>query len=168
MKENKCNTETRYTKNREKLLYFIQSRVKNNTESQDILHQTFLKFEECSQKGCQCDYPTSYLFKMALNAIADFFKKKKKESLVEENINVDFDICDEYSEFPCDVYECTYQFLSKLSKENQDAFIKSDIQNIPQKEIAQELGIPISTLKSRVQRTRSFLKNEFEECLKNY
>jgi RNA polymerase sigma-70 factor (ECF subfamily) len=161
-----CNTETAYKKNKERLLSLIQSRIQNEEESKDVLQETFLQFEECCQKGCQCDYPKSYLFKIALNTIADFFKRKKKQKEMKQSINKPIDFFEEYVEFPCDVYECTYQFLSKLSVENQTAFIKSDIENIPQKKIAQELGIPISTLKSRVQRTRNYLKNEFEECLK--
>ncbi len=166
MNKKNFNIEIEYKKNRERLLSFIQSRIHNKDESKDILQETFTKCEELSQRGCQCDYPKSYLFKMALNAIADFYKKKKKDNEILQSIGDSSEVNEEYSEFPCDVYKYTYQFLSKLSPENQEAFIKSDIENIPQKQIAQELGIPISTLKSRVQRTRNFLKKEFKECLK--
>jgi len=165
MKKN-CNTEFEYKKYKNRLLSFIQSRIQNEDESKDILQETFMQFEECCQKGCECDYPKSYLFKMALNTIADFFKKKGKDREMKQSINKPSEVFEEYTEFPCNVYECTYQFLSKLSTENQEAFIKSDIENIPQKQIAEELGIPLSTLKSRVQRTRSYLKQEFETCLK--
>lgn len=163
-----CNTEKQYQQNKEKLLALINSKVRNKEDSEDILQETFIQFEECCQKKCECDYPKSYLFKMALNNISDFFRGKKRKNNLEQNLEKKLEVLEKPHEFPCDVYQCTYQFLSKLSLENQEAFIKSDIENIPQKQIAQDLNLPISTLKSRVQRTRTYLKKEFETCLKKY
>lgn len=165
MKPTNCNTESAYQQYRQRLLDFINARVRNQDQSEDLLQETFLQFEECCQSGKTCGYPKSYLFKMALNTIADFFKKQKKQTATTEAIQ-QLAVARESAEaFPCDVYHCTYQFLAKLSPENQAAFIQSDIEQIPQKQIAETLNIPVSTLKSRVQRTRAFLKQEFEKCL---
>jgi len=166
MKKADCNTESHYIQQRQNLLSFINSRVQNIDHSEDILQDTFVQFETCCQRGCTCDHPKSYLFKMALNAISDFFKKEKKEKKINEQLAFLQSIKTEaYTELPCDVYKCTHQFLSTLSEENRSAFIKSDIEKIPQNQIAAELNIPISTLKSRVQRTRQFLKQKFISCL---
>jgi len=163
-----CHSETQYLEHRQRLLSFINSRMRNNDVAEDILQDIFLKFEKCCRKDCECDSPKSYLFKMALNAIADYYKNQKKERTAQEMLSIEQELYGDPAAFPCDVYQCTYQFLSTLSQENQQAFIRSDIENIPQKQIAEEIGIPVSTLKSRVQRTRNYLKNKFEECLNNF
>jgi len=164
MKSNRCNTESLYKTQKDRLLNLIQSRVENKEQAEDIVHDTFEKFENCCQAGCECEYPKSYLFKMALNTVADFFRRKKKVKKVELKTECNAIEEIDQKELPCDVYECVYLYLEKLSPENQQAYIMSDIQNIPQNEIAAELGIPVSTLKSRVQRTRTYLKQEFEKC----
>ena len=163
-----CDTGLLYSEQRERLLSLINSHIRDKAESDDILHDTFVKFEECCQKGCECDYPKAYLFRMALNTVSDFFKKRKKERKLEECTDQPTEVLEEYSEFPCDIYHCIYKFLNALSPSNREAFIQSDIENVPQKQIAESLNIPISTLKSRVQRTRTYLKMEFEACLKKY
>ncbi len=168
MKRTNCNTTQQYIRYHDKLLSFIEMRVQNIDDAQDILQESFLQFEICCQKGHKCQYPKSYLFKIASNNIADYYKKKNKLLNESKCMTTFHDSSEENRPFPCDPFDCTFQFLSKLPPESQFAFIKSDIENIPQKQIAEGLKIPVSTLKSRIQKTRSILKKEFEQCLKKY
>lgn len=160
-----CDTKILYEEYKDKLTNLVNSRIGDNESAKDIVHDTFEKFEVCCQTSCNCEYPKAYLFKMALNTIADFHKKNKKQKNVELKSEIEQQNEEIKLNFPCNVYKCVYKYLSKLSPANREAYIKSDIKNIPQNIIAKDLGIPFSTLKSRIQRTRKHLKKEFEKCL---
>ncbi|MEL6674824.1 MAG: sigma-70 family RNA polymerase sigma factor [Bacteroidota bacterium] len=162
-----CDTAQLFRAYQAPLLAFIQARGPSGTAAEDILQDTFMRFEECCQTGCQCEYPKAYLFRMAQHRIADFFQEQKREARIASEWQ-QLPREDSPAEMPCDIYQCTRNFLACLSPENQQAFIQSDIEQLPQRQIAQALGIPESTLKSRVQRTRAYLKRRFEACFKKY
>ena len=81
---NTCNTEHYYNQYKESLLQLIQSKVDQNV-AEDIVHDAFEKFEKCAQSDCSCEYPKAYLFRMALNTLADFFKRKNKSTQVQNS-----------------------------------------------------------------------------------
>lgn len=165
MKE--CNTEELYASNRQRLLNLIQSKVHDSQKAEDLLHDSFEKMYTCCD-GCVCESPRSYLFRTAINTVMDFFKLRKKEKNTESNLEF---ISDEKAAEPplldsekCDLITCINDLLKDMSEENRQAFTLVDIQQRPQVEVAEELGLSISTLKSRVQRTRKVLKQKLENC----
>ena len=165
MKKTSCHTEKMYRQHGKQLLALIRTRVYNTQDAQDILQETFLKFERCCQKKCECNHPKSYLFRIGLNATTDFFYKKKREKKMLNTWESPMKTAATTPEFPCEILSCTYHFLSEVSPANRAAFIQSEIEGKPQKQIAEELGVPYSTLKSRIQRTRNTLKTAFKNCL---
>ena len=167
MKKPHCDTDQMYRLHHKKLLALIRSRVHNWQDAQDIVQDTFLKFELCCKKKCHCDAPKSYLFRMGLNATNDFFNEKKREQKILTTWENPIKTETVTPEFPCEVFSCTYRVLSQVSPANRNAFIQSEIEGKPQKQIAEALGLPYSTLKSRIQRTRKTLKTAFKNCLNN-
>ena len=170
MKE--CNTEELYISNRQRLLSLIQSKVQDSQKAEDLLHDSFEKIDTCCANGCVCESPRSYLFRTALNTVMDFFKKRKKENNTEANLEL---ISEGFSEEPqlnesekCNLIDCVNELLEDMSEENRQAFTMVDIQQRPQVEVAEELGLSISTLKSRVQRTRKVLKHKLENCCPDF
>jgi len=165
----KCNTEELYLLHRERLLSLIQSKVEDAQKAEDLLHDSFVKMQTCCDNDCECEKPKSYLFRMALNTVFDFFKKRKNEANSTgtldyiQNKESDLDASDS-----CDLVQCINQFLKETSLENQIAFKRVDLQNIPQVTAAAELNIPLPTLKSRVQRTRKFLNEKISTCCPNF
>lgn len=169
MKE--CNTEELYTSNHQRLLSLIQSKVHDNQKAEDLLHDSFEKMHACCE-GCVCESPRSYLFRTALNTVMDFFKKRKKENNTKANLKL---ISDDLTEEPqlnegekCNLIKCVNEMLKDMSEENRQAFTMVDIQQRPQVEVAKELGLSISTLKSRVQRTRKVLRQKLENCCPDF
>ena len=166
----KCNSKELYEQHRNRLLSLIQSKVQDSQNAEDILHDSFVKLETCCQNECECEQPKSYLFKIAMNTVMDFFKRNKKKKSIENSIEPNSSNTSDKREdnsMACDLYECIYQNLNRMTPENREAYILVDIEEIPQKEVAERMGIPFSTLKSRVQRTRKALKKEIEHCCQN-
>lgn len=166
VKNPSCNTAYFYQSHREKLLGLILRRVACPATAQDILHDTFEKFEKCAQNGGQCAYPKSYLYRMALNLVADHYRKQKVDCLPLDDQD-EWNLREEEPPFfhSFNIYSCVLHFLPQLSPENQKAFVMADLEKIPQTEIAQNLNLPLSTLRARVQRARRYLKRELEQCI---
>lgn len=167
-----CNTEELYTSNRQRLLSLIQSKVHDSQKAEDLLHDSFEKIDTCCANGCVCESPRSYLFRTALNTVIDFFKKKKKENNTEVNLEL---ISEDLTQEPqlnesekCNLIDCVNNLLKDMSEENRQAFTMVDLQQRPQVEVAEELGLSISTLKSRVQRTRKILRQKLENCCPDF
>ncbi len=167
----KCNTEELYLLHRQRLLSLIHSKVEDAQKAEDLLHDSFIKLQVCCDRECECERPKSYLFRLVLNTVFDYFKRKKKIrpnlKLYESNIK-ESDKTLEVGKQTCDLMACITKFLNETSKENREAFEKVDLQQIPQVKVAKELNIPLSTLKSRVQRTRKLLKQKINSCCPNY
>lgn len=162
-----CNTEELYRLHRNRLLSLIQSKVSDAQQAEDLLHDSFEKLENCCSNGCQCERPKSYLFRMALNVVFDFFKSSKKQRTKLKEIpkrSEEENPAFSKDDTSCDLIKCLDKFLDESSPENKEAFMLVDVQQIPQVEVAETLGIPLSTLKSRVQRTRKYLKNRLQSC----
>jgi len=164
-----CNTEELYLLHRERLLSLIQAKVDDAQKAEDLLHDSFLKLQTCCNNDCECEKPKSYLFRMALNTVFDFFKKRKKEANSTGTLDyIENDESNLDTSAFCDLVECIHQFLRETSPENQIAFSRVDLQNISQVTVAAELNIPLPTLKSRVQRTRKFLNQKISTCCPNF
>lgn len=160
-----CDTEIQYREQKERLFNLIVSRVKDWETSKDILQEAFLRFEECRQRGSTCRFPKSYLYKIALNLIMDFYDTRKREmegltwaDCVSHDDQEDLDLA-------CDINECVRLFLQDVPKTHREAFIRTNLLDIPQEEQARNLKIPPSTLRSRVQRARSYLRRAILECM---
>ena len=73
--------ETIWRENHDQLLSFINKRIKNKEESEDILQEVFIKI--LSKIGTLKDSSKlqSWVYQMTRNAIIDYIRKKKFEEL---------------------------------------------------------------------------------------
>lgn len=163
-----CNTEELYTAHRSRLLYLIESKVQDAQQAEDLLHDSFEKLENCCAKGCVCNRPKSYLFRMVMNAVADFFNKRKKNRNTQSILTLVESKDPNPSTKSCELLSCLTPLLEELSEANRQAFTLVDIQQQSQVEVAKNLGISLSTLKSRVQRTRKILRHKLEVCCPDF
>jgi len=161
-----CNTEQLYVLHRQRLLSLIQSKVEDAQKAEDLLHDSFIKLETCCSNGCECEKPRSYLFRTALNIVFDYIRGRKKNA-VDLGMNlsqIEGNETTEEKNANCDLISCLTTFLQETSEENRMAFTQVDLMQIPQVQVAEEQGIPLPTLKSRVQRTRKYLKKRLDDC----
>ncbi len=59
---------------------------------------------------------------------------------------------------------CLDPFIERLDAQEREALEMTDLGELSQREAADALGIPYSTMKSRVQRARSQLKGALQDC----
>ena len=101
----------------------------------------------------------AYMTRMAANAVTDYYRKQQKiytEDHVEPAIeNKEATITDR-SLLLADC--CLLPMIHSLPAIYKDALVYIELNNMPQKEYAEKMGISLSAAKSRIQRAREKLK----------
>ena len=93
----------------------------------------------------------------------DYTRKKKEDSLPESTIPGNNDDDEKGQSNIDEIAECLYQLIEEYDEREQKILIKVFQKSLTQKEVAQYLDIPYSTLKSRVQKARKQIIKEFNE-----
>ncbi len=142
---------------------FIFKKTQNDLEADDILQDVFMKIMKNLDKIEQADNIRPYLYGIVKNTINDYFRKIRYD-LSEDSIP---EILDEEDEKTLNekVAECCIRpFILQLSPQDQEVLLKTEFENVSQKDLAAELGMSYSGLKSRVQRAKTKLKDQILEC----
>lgn len=156
------NTTEIWSAFKDELLGFIRSRVSSSEVAEDILQEVFIKVHQHQGQLQDNMKLTSWIYQITRNTIIDYYRKKKIKT------------SDELSELETSLEEdeplnpqflkCLMPFVQKLPEIYKDALEKTMSGTFSQKEYAEQLGISYSALKSRVQRGRQMLKDNFVQC----
>ena len=159
-----------WNKFNKELLNFINKRVKNIDISKDILQDVFIKIHLNIDKLQDKEKIASWIYNITRNAIIDYFRENKK---FRNDEYVDIEIIEEIlpdktnyqlDENLNEMYKCLLPFIEKLTPEYQNAIQSTVINDVPQKDYAEQLGISYSGTKSRVQRAKKQLHDLFTNC----
>jgi RNA polymerase sigma-70 factor (ECF subfamily) len=143
------------------LTRFLKSKVSNEADVEDLLQEILIKtYTNFSSIKNQASIK-SWLFQVAHNVIIDFYRKKGRVNMFSAQETW---LMDESNEVKSALSDCISPFIKALPKEHSQLLIAIDINGQSQKDYAQSLGISYSTLKSRVQKSRSLLKGIFDDC----
>lgn len=123
---------------------------------QDILMKSYLKLESLES----ADSLKPWLYKIAHNSVIDYYRKNKPEFTNE----LDDIFVEESSDVHSELIDCIRPFIQALPQENADLLMAVDINKESQKDLAEQLDISYSTLKSRVQKSRQLLKKSYDDC----
>ncbi|WNJ17475.1 sigma-70 family RNA polymerase sigma factor [Pontibacter sp. G13] len=143
------------------LYQFVRKRVRNDADAQDLTQEVFLKLSK-SDLG-KVEDTRQWVFAIARNTITDYYRKRQisTEELVDESLR---DSSAESSDAVRELGGCIKQFIQLLPESDRQLLIWADLEQVPQKEIAERLGINYVTLRSQIQRARKKLKDLFTSC----
>ncbi|WP_170330803.1 RNA polymerase sigma factor SigZ [Ruegeria arenilitoris] len=153
--------ESVWSEYRASLLAFLRTKVSNQEDADDLLQEILLKTHKSLASLDKVESLKAWLFQIANNAITDFYRAKGRRN----TIHPDDLWHSELDEEDQHVLEgCVGPFIGALPPEMGSLLRKVDLQGVPQKDHADELGISYSTLKSQVQASRRKLRELFEDC----
>lgn len=152
--------ETVWQDYRSSLQRFVNARVSNKDDAEDLLQDILLKTHQNIDAIHRQSSVKSWLFQVANNTIIDFYRRKGREL---DSVVGSFDRAQE-EQARYHLSDCVLPFINALPQEYAELLKAIDIELMSQKEYAKELGISYSTLKSRVQKGRKLLKQLFDEC----
>jgi RNA polymerase sigma-70 factor, ECF subfamily len=138
---------------------FVQKRILDKDEANDILQQLYLKvYKHCEQLP-EVKNMKAWLYQITRNAVYDFFRENSRYQSI-----TDVELEELPDDTRHDVEALVEPLISLLPEEYAEALRLSELEGVSQKEIAERLGISYSGAKSRVQRGREKLKALFVEC----
>jgi len=147
------------------LQHFIRQRVSDETTSEDVLQEVFLKIHEHIETLKDTKKLESWVYQITRNAIIDSYRRKEKLTepfdtpeivKMTENLSED-DIVTE-------LFPVVRAMVKSLPERDRQALVLTEYQGLTQKELGERLGLSLSGAKSRVQRARDKLKQMLLDC----
>ncbi|MDZ7716268.1 MAG: RNA polymerase sigma factor SigZ [Balneolaceae bacterium] len=174
MSQNQLNTEVLWQKFSDQVRGFIRSKVSSDEVAQDILQDIFIRIHKGIDRLQYEDRVQSWVFGITRRALADYYRKKgrDKEQLLSDDVTGERteDSVLDLNEFEGshDVHEEVMSWLIPMIDELPDKYAiplrMADVKGIKQQDIADELGLSLSGVKSRVQRARQKLGEVLAAC----
>lgn len=160
---------------------FIRRRVPTEEDAEDILQDVLYQLVKADNLMNPIEQITAWLYRVARNKIINWTSKKREVLLNPPPDTVFEDFADilfskaspsatpETEYLRSLVWEELDAALDELPQEQRDVFEKSELYGMTLKEISQETGVPVNTLKSRkhyaVSHLRVRLKSLYEEII---
>ncbi|WP_322792762.1 RNA polymerase sigma factor SigZ [Bellilinea sp.] len=144
------------------LLAFIHKRVDDPMASEDILQDVFLRIYSNLSSLQDVNRLPSWIYQITRNAVVDYYRARRPSLPLPEWVTqteVEFEESVE-KELAC----CLLPMIEALPDKYRTAIVLSEIEGVPQNQIAQSQKITLSAAKSRVQRGRRLLRKMFEDC----
>ena len=144
------------------LLEFIRRRMADPHSAEDILQDVFLKIHARIDTLHQQDRVAAWIYQIARNAIADYYRAQRPTSDLPETLVAPDDPTD--GDVVRDLLPCVAAMVDALPSPYREALRLTEYEGLSQKELSDRLGISLSGAKSRVQRARAKLKEQLLAC----
>lgn len=149
-----------------RLVNVIYRMLNDQNEAEDLVQETFLRVWTHRQ-----DYDFSYclstwIYTIALNLAKNELRKRRKFKFFSllEMTEKGLELPDPKLG-PSALGHLLEGAIGKLPGKYKEAFLLRDVEQLPYEEVAQILGVPLGTVKSRVNRARAVLKDELKPKL---
>lgn len=139
---------------------YIGKRVRDPDALDDILQDVFVKAHDNLHTLKSRESVAAWLFRIASNAIADHYRARKPWVELPDELEQPQPERNPIGELAA----CLRPFIAELPEIYRAALTLSEIEGLPQKEVAARLGISLSGAKSRVQRGREKLLQRLSDC----
>jgi RNA polymerase sigma-70 factor, ECF subfamily len=143
-----------------RLRNYIARRVGDTDVVDDILQDVFLKAHTNLHTVRSRGSIPAWLYHIAANAIADHYRSMKPRVA----LPVELAAPEPQRDHVAELATCLQPLISELPEAYRLALVMSEIEGLPQKEVASRLGITLSGAKSRVQRGRDMLRRRLLDC----
>jgi RNA polymerase sigma-70 factor, ECF subfamily len=149
------------------LFNFINKRISNSDDAEDILQEVFIRISTHMHGVTEEQKLKSWIFTVTRNAITDYYRKNariKRADMRDEMIDDIKETTDVDATKGLD--KCLEGLIDRLPVEYRDIIIDSEIKGIKQKDLAGKYDLAYPSVRSRVQRGRSRLKDMLLHCCK--
>jgi RNA polymerase sigma-70 factor (ECF subfamily) len=156
-------------KYKNRLMNVIMRMIGSTEESEDIVQETFVRVYQHRESFDFRHCFSTWIYTIALNLARNELRKRKRFKF--------FDIFDMQGneaeiavemELPSNLPKAIEAALKTLPEKYKMAFVLRDIQELPYDEVAKIMNIPLGTVKSRVNRARSMLREKLRPRMEEY
>jgi RNA polymerase sigma-70 factor (ECF subfamily) len=148
---------------KDRLFNFVVRIITEKETAEDILQETFLRVYN-QRKNYSPDYALStWVYTIALNLVRSELRKRKLRRYMSLDFlkeQSDIELPDRTNLEPSRLKPLLEKAVKTLPEEYRMAFILCDINRLPYNEIAEIMRVPVGTVKSRINRARSMLREK--------
>ena len=167
------------TQKYQKPLYFhVRKMIRNPDFAEDLVQDIFLKAFK-SLKNYKNDYAFStWLYRIATNHTIDYLRKKKLETLSihaddSDDTHATIQLADEdsFTDEPMIRRERknkVHEAIDQLPEKYREVILKRHIEEKSYQEIAEEMDIPLGTVKAHIFRARELLYKYMKDTIQYY
>lgn len=159
-----------------KVQNFIVRYTHNLLDAEDLVQETFLRVFRSRHRYERIAKFSTWLYTIAFNLTKSLFKRSSKmqttsifaqddedygyerelvNDCIQQDVSLDQSMCVHYVQ----------QALEVIPKEFKEAVVLRDIQHLTYEEIVEITGVPMGTVKSRINRGRARLKSILEKTI---
>lgn len=144
---------------------FSLTYLKNRDDAEELVQNVFLKIWEKRNSLDATQNLKSFIFKIAVNTIYDFIRRKNIEHAYEDYARLNFKPNENYT-WHSVIFEEMKNNLDKLvlqlPEQQQKIFQLSKLEGLTNKEISQKLKLSKRTVENHLYRALTFLKKHFK------
>jgi RNA polymerase sigma-70 factor (ECF subfamily) len=140
---------------------FFHKRVADPQARADLVQEVLLRMHERREQLRDEDRLEAWAFRVARNALVDHYRRKRPSEALPELVEPEPEPSDRSAEI---LGAWLRTRIEQLPASYREALELIELRGLSQREAADALGVPYSTLKSRVQRGRDLLHAELLSC----
>ena len=149
-----------WQEHKSRLRSYIAKQVREHDAVDDILQEVFLKAHTSLHTLKSPGSITAWLYRIAANAIADHYRSRPSWHTLPEELATP----EPTRDYAAELAACLQPLIHALPEIYRAALVLSELEGLPQKEVANRLGLSLSGAKSRVQRGREKLRQRLLDC----
>jgi RNA polymerase sigma-70 factor (ECF subfamily) len=144
-----------------RLRAFVRRRVRADSDVDDLVQEVLYKLVRQGE-GAIKGSVHAWLFTVARRAIIDRYRGRKAAG----QLDATFDPVhmEKTKSVVSELARCLEPMLGSLAREDRSLLVRVDKNGEAQADLARELGLSPSTVKSKVQRARARLRRTLEDC----
>lgn len=148
---------------------FICYRVQSLADAEDLLQDVFTRAYTHQHQLRDQDKVRGWLYGIARHAVIDHYRTRRDRDVpleaVEHRLQDEAHHPERAFDVTCQLAACVRSIIADLPGKYREAVTAAELQDIPQTELAAQLGLSYSGTKSRVQRGRDQLRERlWAEC----
>lgn len=145
-----------------RLCAYVYGITENYNSSEDVVQELFIRLWTNRHKLEIKDSISGYLYRSSKNAALNHLRAEKSRQKSIENLPAQEwhsdDNLIEQIEFSAYLQQC----IDQLPERSREVFLKSRYEGLKQKDISDQLGISVKTIKNQIWKSLQFLKSCLE------
>ena len=146
-----------------KLRSFIHSKVKDETLTDDLLQEVFIKIHRQIGQLKDESKLQSWLYQVTRNTVYDHFRKNE-QNLIQDIEEIEAIDEEDDNQFMTETIEDMMKMMNQMPAEYSDVLYLTEIGGMSHKEYAEKSGISATAARTRAFRARNMLKEMMMKC----
>ena len=143
--------------------------TRNRADAEDLVQETYLKAYQKFHQYKPGTNIKAWLYRILTNTyITSYRKAQRSPKRASSDTVEDWQLADAASHSEVGLKSAEVEALDSLSEEHRMVVLMADVEGMSYKEIAEELGVPMGTVMSRLNRARKNLRSALADVAAEY